>query len=75
MYMSLDLLLKGESSMKKYKYVPSTPHNESILQEYPNAGPYPNITGMRKLYWGADALVIRCGAYAYNVPYEVFVRF
>ena len=61
--------------MKKYKRVQCTPHNENILKDYPNAGPNPNIAGMRKLYWGKDAFVIRCGAYAYNVPYEVFVRF
>lgn len=32
-----------------------------------SAGPYPNITGMRKLYWGKDCLVIKSGAYAYKV--------
>lgn len=61
--------------MKKYKYVPATPHNQRILEQYPNAGPRPNIKGMRKLYWGDDALLIRCGAYVYKVPYEVFTRF
>ena len=61
--------------MQKYKYVIATPHNKSILGKYPNAGPNPNITGMRKLYWGTDALIIRCGAYAYNVPHDVFARF
>jgi len=30
-----------------------------------SAGPYPCISGMRKHYWGRDALVIRAGAYAY----------
>lgn len=30
-----------------------------------SAGPYPSISGMRKLYWGRDALVIKAGAYAY----------
>ena len=61
--------------MKKYKYVPVTPHNERILSEYPNAGPYPNVTGMRKLYWGKDALLVRSGAYVYHVPFDVFTRF
>lgn len=30
-----------------------------------SAGPYPSIRGMRKLYWGKDALVVKAGAYAY----------
>ena len=30
-----------------------------------SAGPYPSICGMRKKYWGMDALVIRAGSYAY----------
>ena len=42
-----------------------------------SAGPYPCISGMRKLYWGRDALVVKAGAYAYymgkdtgqSVPY------
>lgn len=42
------------------------------LDAYPSAGPYPNITGMRNLYWGKDAYIIRSGAYIYKVPAEVF---
>ena len=30
-----------------------------------SAGPYPSIRGMRMLYWGRDALVVKSGAYAY----------
>lgn len=30
-----------------------------------SAGPHPSISGMRKLYWGKDALVVKAGAYAY----------
>lgn len=30
-----------------------------------SAGPYPSVTGMRKKYWGRDALIVRAGAYAY----------
>lgn len=36
-----------------------------------SAGTYPSITGMRKLYWGKDALVIKCGAYAYYMGKDV----
>ena len=30
-----------------------------------SAGPYPNITGMRNLYWGQDALIIKYGTCIY----------
>lgn len=58
--------------MSKYKYVRVTPHNQRILEAYPNAGPHPNITGMRRLYWGKEAFIIKCGAYAYKVPQNIF---
>lgn len=28
-----------------------------------SAGPYPNITGMRNLYWGKEALIVKVGAW------------
>ena len=39
-----------------------------------SAGPRPNITGMRNLYWG-DAPLIRCGAYVYRMNWEDMGRF
>jgi len=38
------------------------------------AGPYPNITGMKNLYWGKDALVIKAGTYIYKVDQETYDR-
>ena len=32
-----------------------------------SAGPYGNLTGMRNLYWGREALVVRAGAYLYLI--------
>lgn len=32
-----------------------------------STGPYPCISGMRKLYWGQDALVVKAGIYIYNM--------
>lgn len=29
-----------------------------------------NITGMKQLYYGKDALLVRCGSYIYNVSSE-----
>ena len=36
-----------------------------------STGPYPNITGMRNLYWGHDCLIVRAGAYIYNMGRDV----
>lgn len=32
-----------------------------------SAGPKANITGMRKLYWGKEATIIKSGQYIYKV--------
>ena len=32
-----------------------------------STGPYPNITGMRNLYWGKQALIVKHGAYIYLI--------
>jgi len=34
---------------------------------YPSAGPRPSIKGMRKLYWGEDAIIAKVGQYIYKV--------
>lgn len=42
------------------------------LSDYPNAGPHPSITGMKKIFWGIDALCIKPGSFVYKVPIEVY---
>lgn len=32
-----------------------------------SAGPHGNLTGMRNLYWGRRALVVKAGAYLYLI--------
>lgn len=44
------------------------------LSKYPNAGPYPNVTGMRKKFWGDKAALLRVGPYVYNVSPEDYRR-
>jgi len=44
------------------------------LDGYPSAGPNPSIKGMKKLFWGKDALVVKTGAYIYKVPEDVYGR-
>jgi len=61
--------------MKRYptKYVSIAEAKRLGLDgRFPVAGPYPSITGMKNLYWGKDALVIRSGIYIYNVDQETY---
>ena len=44
------------------------------LEKFPSAGPRANITGMRKLYWGKDAYIVKCGQYIYKVDKETYER-
>lgn len=45
------------------------------LSIYPSAGPRPNVTGMKRKFWGLDATCIRHGAYVYKVPYHIYDKF
>jgi len=36
-----------------------------LLEGYPNAGPRPNVTGMKKRYYGEDSICVMCGEYLY----------
>lgn len=37
------------------------------ISSFPNFSTSGSITGMKKLYYGKDALLVRCGSYIYNV--------
>ena len=37
------------------------------ISEYPNFHKSGSILGMKKQYYGKDALLVRCGSYIYNV--------
>ena len=32
-----------------------------------SAGPHPSIRGMRKLFWGKGANIVKCGVYIYRL--------
>ena len=58
----------------KYKYTSVKNYNRLRLWAFPSAGPNPCIAGMRDKYWGRNALIIKCGSYAYKVDSETFWR-
>lgn len=40
------------------------------IHRFPNFDRTGSISGMKKLYYGTDALLVRCGSYIYNVSSE-----
>lgn len=42
------------------------------LSVFPNQGPRPNITGLKRLYWGKDAYCVKVGQYVYKVTQKVY---
>lgn len=42
------------------------------LSQYPNFSATGSVTGMKKLYYGKNALLVKCGAFIYNVPECVY---
>ena len=37
------------------------------VKDFPNFSKSGSITGMKRMYYGKDALLVRCGSYIYNV--------
>jgi hypothetical protein len=56
-------------TMPKVKTIPVYARDLSM---YPNFAASGSVKGMRKLYYGKGALLVRMGAYIYNVPLEVY---
>lgn len=42
------------------------------LSQYPNFSATGSIYGMKKLYYGMDALLVRSGSWIYKVPKEIY---
>lgn len=40
------------------------------ISRFPNFHKSGSVTGMKKLYYGINALLVRCGAFIYNVTSE-----
>ena len=46
----------------------------NLVKGFPNAGPYPNITGMKKKYYdtfGRESITVICGNSLYHLGYEM----
>ena len=56
--------------MARVKYLPVADGEKVHIDEFPNFHRSGSIIGMKKLYYGKDALLVRCGEYIYNVTSE-----
>ena len=44
------------------------------ISEYPNWGPNPNVTGLRKLYNLNKEYLVKCGSYVYRVNSSIYYK-
>lgn len=59
--------------MPRVKYMNKDQKKEYNLSQYPNFSATGSIEGMKKKYYGEDALLVRSGAWIYKVPYGVYL--
>lgn len=60
--------------MARVKYMCKDQAERVHLNDYPSFGPNGNVAGMKKKYYGKDALLVRCGAYVYHVPANIYAQ-
>ena len=58
--------------MARVKYMNKQMKETYNLSQYPNFSVTGSITGMKKLYYGEDALLVRSGSWIYHVPKDVY---
>lgn len=51
----------------RVKYLPVKEGERLNIDVFPNFSVTGSVTGMKKLYYGKDALLVRCGSYIYHV--------
>lgn len=56
----------------RVKYMNKEQKEQYNLSQYPNFSATGSVYGMKKLYYGMDALLVRSGAWIYHVPPEVY---
>ena len=58
--------------MPRVKYINKEDKKIYNLSQYPNFSATGSIYGMKKLYYGMDALLVKRGSYIYKVPKEIY---
>ena len=60
--------------MPRVRYMNKTLKKIYNLSQYPNFSVTGSIVGMKKKYYGENALLVRSGAWIYKVPFDVYYR-
>lgn len=58
--------------MPRVKYMNKKDKKIYNLSQYPNFSATGSIYGMKKLYYGMDALLVRSGSWIYKVPRKIY---
>ncbi|HEZ7985995.1 MAG TPA: hypothetical protein RWO09_03550 [Ruminococcus sp.] len=58
--------------MARTRYLPVRLGEKLHISAYPNFHKSGSIAGMKKLYYGEKALLVRCGSYIYKVPQRIY---
>lgn len=53
--------------MPRVRYLPVAEGRRAGIEAFPNFDKSGSVIGMKKKYYGEDALLVRCGSYIYNV--------
>lgn len=53
--------------MPRVRYLPVAEGRSAGIEAFPNFDKSGSVIGMKKKYYGEDALLVRCGSYIYNV--------
>lgn len=56
----------------KVKYMCKSQADKFNLSQYPNFHASGSVAGMKKLYYGENALLVRSGQWIYKVPENVY---
>ena len=61
--------------MPRVKYVYKSEKERLRLSDFPNFSKTGSVYGMKKKYYGMDALLVRCGSWIYNVSSEPWIYY
>ena len=58
----------------KVRYLTIEKGQKMGIDNYPNFHKSGSITGMKKQFYGENALLVQCGNYIYNVPKNIYYQ-
>lgn len=64
------MVRKVLNESNRVKYLPKSDYDKYNLAEFPNFSATGSVLGMKKLYYGKGAKLVKCGSYIYNVSSE-----